>query len=236
MSRFGRRCLAIRHVAFEDAGLLAPLLAERGFDLAYREAGVDALDEAHFVEPALLIVLGGPIGVYETREYPFLHDEIAGLRARLALGRPTLGICLGAQLMAAALGARVAPGPAKEIGYAPVELTEAGRRSPLSAFEGASVLHWHGDNLDLPTGAERLAFTTICPTQAFSIGTHALGLQFHIETEPLALERWLIGHAVELAKAGIDPCGLREQAQQNGAATVEAGRRALARWLEGGGL
>jgi GMP synthase (glutamine-hydrolysing) len=228
-----RHCLAIRHVAFEDAGLIAPLLAERGFDLDTRDAGVDILGEAAFIEPALLIILGGPIGVYETREYPFLHEEIAGLNARLARRLPTLGICLGAQLMAAALGARVAPGPAKEIGYAPIELTEAGRRSPLAPLDGASVLHWHGDNLDLPLGAERLAFTNICPTQAFSIGAHALGLQFHIETEPQSLERWLIGHAVELAKAGIDPSVLRVQSRENGAATERAGRRVLTRWLEG---
>ena len=181
-------------------------------------------------------MLGGPIGVYETREYPFLQDEIAGLRARLALQRPTLGICLGAQLMAAALGARVAPGPAKEIGYAPIELAEAGRRSPLATLDGVPVLHWHGDNLDLPANAQRLASTTVCPTQAFSLGTHALGLQFHIETEPHTVERWLIGHAAELAGARINPAVLRTQAQQTGAATAEAGRRVLAKWLEGVGL
>jgi GMP synthase (glutamine-hydrolysing) len=236
MSAAGRQCLAIRHVAFEDAGILAPLLSERGVDLSYREAGVDPLDERDFVEPDLLIVLGGPIGVYETREYPFLLGEIVGLRARLALRRPTLGVCLGAQLMAAALGARVAPGPAKEIGYAQVELTEGGRRSPLAALEGVPVLHWHGDNFELPSGAERLAFTSLCPAQAFSIGGYALGLQFHIETEPQALERWLIGHAVELSRAGVDPPALRAQAQETGAATAQAGRRVLSKWLEGAGL
>jgi GMP synthase (glutamine-hydrolysing) len=236
MSRPERRCLAVRHVAFEDAGLLAPLLAERGVDLVYRDAGVDPLSESDFIAPDLLLVLGGPIGVYETREYPFLQEELAGLRARLAKRQATLGVCLGAQLMAAALGARVAPGPAKEIGYAPVELTDAGARSPLAMLAGVPVLHWHGDNLDMPESAERLAFTTICPTQAFSLGSYALGLQFHMETEPRALERWLIGHAVELARAGIDPCELRNQARECGAATSEAGRRVLAQWLEGAGL
>jgi GMP synthase (glutamine-hydrolysing) len=236
MSQPEWRCLAVRHVAFEDAGLLAPLLAERGVDLFYREAGVDPLCESDFIEPELLLVLGGPIGVYETREYPFLQGELAGLRARLAQRRATLGICLGAQLMAAALGARVAPGPAKEIGYAPVELSDAGQRSPLAFLAGVPVLHWHGDNLDLPEGAERLASTTVCPTQAFSIGDYALGLQFHLETEPRALERWLIGHAVELGRAGIDPCVLRTQARELGPATAEAGRRVLDKWLKGTGL
>ena len=128
------------------------------------------------------------------------------------------------------------PGPAKEIGYAPIELAEAGRRSPLATLDGVPVLHWHGDNLDLPANAQRLASTTVCPTQAFSLGTHALGLQFHIETEPHTVERWLIGHAAELAGARINPAVLRTQAQQTGAATAEAGRRVLAKWLEGVGL
>jgi GMP synthase (glutamine-hydrolysing) len=109
-------------------------------------------------------------------------------------------------------------------------------RSPLMAFEGDFALRRRGDKLDLPAGAECLASTAVCPTQAFSINSHALGLQFHIEAEPRAFERWLIGHAAELAKAGIDPCALRAQAQQSGAATAAAGRRVLARWLEGAGL
>ncbi len=236
MSRNGRRCLAVRHVAFEDAGLLAPLLAERGVDLAYRDAGVDAMDEESFVEPALLVVLGGPIGVYETREYPFLQDEIAGLRARLALQRPTLGICLGAQLMAAALGARVAPGPAKEIGYAPIELAEAGRRSPLATLDGVPVLHWHGDNLDLPANANDLPRRLFVRRKPSPSGLMRSDCSFTSRRSRIRVERWLIGHAAELAGARINPAVLRTQAQQTGAATAEAGRRVLAKWLEGVGL
>lgn len=227
------RCLAICHVAFEDAGLLAPILTARGIDLNYVEAGVDPLGTEKLLQPDLLVVLGGPIGVYETGAYPFLVEEIASLRARLDAGRPTLGICLGAQLIAAALGARVAAGPAKEIGYAPLTLTDEGQRSVLSPLEGVHVLHWHGDNLELPPGAECLASTKPCPNQAFVIGKHVLGLQFHIETPPQALERWLIGHACELAQAGIDPGALRAQAAQHGASTAAAGRRVLEKWLDG---
>lgn len=226
-------CLAIRHVAFEDAGLLAPILARRGIDLTYVEAGVDPLDKETLLRPDLLVVLGGPIGVYETDAYPFLVEEIASLRARLGAARPTLGICLGAQLIAAALGARVAAGPAKEIGYAPLTLTNEGRRSVIAPLEDVAVLHWHGDNLDLPPDAERLASTKSCPNQAFTIGKHVLGLQFHIETPPQALERWLIGHACELASAGIDPVSLRAQAAKHGALTASAGSRVLETWLDG---
>jgi GMP synthase (glutamine-hydrolysing) len=226
-------CLAIRHVAFEDAGLLAPILARRGIDLKYVEAGIDPLGKETLLQPDLLVVLGGPIGVYETNAYPFLVEEIAGLRARLDAGRPTLGICLGAQLIAVALGARVIPGPVKEIGYAPLTLTEEGRASVIAPLDDVAVLHWHGDNLDLPPGAVRLASTKSCPNQAFTIGHHVLGLQFHIETPPQALERWLIGHACELASAAINPVSLRAQAAKHGALTASAGSRVLETWLNG---
>jgi GMP synthase (glutamine-hydrolysing) len=229
-------CLALRHVAFEDAGLLDRVLAGRGIALGYLDVGVDTLDPNRIGAADLLLILGGPIGVYETREYPFLVAEIAAVGARLKADRPTLGICLGAQLMAAALGARVAPGPAKEIGYAPVDLTEAGRHSVLAALDGVPVLHWHGDNLELPDHAARLASTNVCPVQAFSIGVRALGLQFHIEAEPRRIERWLIGHAVELGKAGIDPGLVRQQVSRFGDATAAAGRDVFTSWLASVGL
>lgn len=226
-------CVAIRHLAFEDTGLIDGLLAVRGIGLSYVDVGIDPFDTAALLETDLLVVLGGPIGVYETEAYPFLAGEIDILRRRLAAQKPTLGICLGAQLIAAALGARVAPGPAKEIGYASIELTAEGKQSALAPFAEVDVLHWHGDNLDLPPGATRLASTKVCPTQAFAIGTRVLGLQFHIETDPRSLERWLIGHACELAQAKISPSLLREQAARTGQATADAGRRALDVWLAG---
>ncbi len=135
-------------------------------------------------------------------------------------------------MIAAALGARVAPGPAKEIGYAPIDLTEEGKRSVLAPFAGVDVLHWHGDNLDLPPGAVCLASTKVCPTQAFTIGTHVLGLQFHIETKPQKLESWLIGHAVELSKSGFRrrPCARR----RSGAVRRRlrpAGARSMPGWM-----
>src|ERR1700719_1784110 len=123
MTAVTRTCLAVRHVAFEDLGLLGPLLAARGYDIRYHDAGIARFDAETLVAPDLVIVLGGPIGVYERDSYPFIADEIAAIAARLAANKPTLGICLGAQMMAAALGARVAPGPVKEIGWAPLTLT-----------------------------------------------------------------------------------------------------------------
>jgi len=226
-----RNALALRHVAFEDVGVWAETLDAQGYDLAYVEVGPRPLPLERVQACDLLIVLGAPIGVYETDAYPFLVEEIAAIGRRLAARRPTLGVCLGAQLMATALGARVAPGPGKEIGYAPVELLPAAKGSPLAAIGGLSVLHWHGDAFDLPSGAERLAATALCPNQAFGLGDWALALQFHVEADPEAIESWLIGHTVELAKAGIDPRAIRADARRYGPAVAAAGRRVLDAWL-----
>ncbi len=228
-----RTALALRHVAFEGVGVWADLLRERGYDLQYADIGLEPIPREAAARCDLLIALGAPIGVYETEAYPFVIDEIAAIRARLEARRAIVGVCLGAQLMAAALGAKVAPGPGKEIGYAPVKLTEQGRASPLAMIEGVNVLHWHGDNLDLPPGAERLAVTALCPNQAFRIGAFALGLQFHVEADANGIEAWLIGHAAELAKAGIDPRVVRADARRFGEAGAAAGRALLAAWLDG---
>jgi GMP synthase (glutamine-hydrolysing) len=227
-----KTCLVVRHVAFEDLGLLGPLLAARGFDIRYLDAGVEPLETDTLIGPDLVVVLGGPIGVYETATYPFITDEVAAVAVRLRANKPMLGICLGAQMMAAALGGRVAPGPVKEIGWAPLTLTDAGKVSVLGPLDATPVLHWHGDNCKLPAGCELLASTAHCPVQAFSRLPSQLALQFHIETEPVQLERWLIGHTVELGKAGVDPRSLRDQARLHGAATAAAGRAVLSAWLD----
>jgi GMP synthase (glutamine-hydrolysing) len=225
-------CLAIRHVAFEDLGLLGPLVAARGYGVRCHDAGVQPLDAATLLAPDLLIVLGGPIGVYEREAYPFITDEIAAIAARIEADKPMLGICLGAQMMAAALGARVAPGPVKEIGWAPLTLTSAGQKSVLAPLGANAVLHWHGDNCELPAGCAHLASTQHCPVQAFMRTPSQLALQFHLETEPARLESWLVGHTVELGKAGIDPRELRAQARAFGPATRDVGHKVLAAWLD----
>lgn len=206
-----RSAVALRHVAFEDLGLLGPILSQNGWSVSYREAPADDLRDPAIEQSDLLIVLGGPIGVYDTKDYPFLLDEIRVLERRLAAGRATLGICLGAQLMAAALGAKVFAGATKEIGWGAVDLTAEGRASCLQplADDGARVLHWHGDTFDLPAGASRLASNANYENQAFSVDTYGLGLQFHLEVDPAALEKWYVGHAVELATARISVPELR---------------------------
>jgi len=232
MASMTKICLAVRHVAFEDLGLLGPLVAARGYGVRYHDAGVQPFDAETLLAPDLLIVLGGPIGVYEREAYPFITEEIAAVAARLEANKPILGICLGAQMMAAALGARVAPGPVKEIGWAPLTLTSAGRKSVLAPLDASPVLHWHGDNCELPAGCAHLASTQHCPVQAFVREPWQLALQFHLETEPPRFENWLVGHTVELGKGGIDPRELRAQARTLGPAARDAGRNVLAAWLD----
>lgn len=230
--------VAIRHVCFEDLGSFAGVLAARGIDVGYLEAGVDDLANLDALAPDVLIVLGGPIGAYEEAIYPFLADELRLLERRLAAERPTLGLCLGAQLMARALGARVYPGPAKEIGWTPLALTDAGRASPVVHLDGTrtSMLHWHGDTFDLPDGATLLASTALCRHQAFSRGKTTLAFQCHPEARAATMERWFIGHASELAAARIPVPRLRAETAQHGAILETQGARCFADWLEGVGL
>lgn len=212
MPREKPSAIAIRHVAFEDLGLLAPILDDLGWDVAYCDAATDDLTDRSIEKADLLIALGGPIGVYETDSYPFLTQEIRLIERRLKQNRATLGICLGSQLMARALGARVFPGHVKEIGWGGVQLTNAGRQSCLNplAEDGAKVLHWHGDTFDLPDRAVLLASNTLYPNQAFSFGSHALALQFHAEVDQRHLEEWFVGHAVELSTTDISAQDLRQ--------------------------
>ena len=232
-----RHAVVLSHVAFEDLGSLEAPLRERGFAIETVDVATARFPLPQAERCDLLVVLGGPIGVYDQREYPFLTSETACIAARLAARRPVLGICLGAQLMAAALGARVYPGAhGAEIGWSPIEAAPGPADSPewfapLLA-PGLAVFHWHGDTFDLPPGASHLAKTELYMNQSFSIDNFALGLQFHPEVTETGLERWYVGHAYELHYAGISPTRLRADAQRYAPALQEAAGRFWNLWLD----
>ena len=224
-----RLVVALRHVGFEDLGTFEDVLIERGFELRYIDACIDPLHPVDVLAPALFCVLGGPIGAYEEAIYPRVLAEIDLVKRRLDAKRPTLGICLGAQMMARALGARVYPGPVKEIGWKPLALTETGRTSPLAALgDDAPMLHWHGDTFDLPAGVRHLASTPEVPNQAFAADDFALALQFHPELRANLIERWLVGHACELAVNRIDINALRMDSGRYGESLAARGRTMFA--------
>lgn len=226
-----KTAVAIRHIAFEDLGFFEPVLEEAGYKVHYYDAGQDDLWTLDPIRTSLIVVLGGPMGVYERAEHPFLDEEIQLIQDRLAAGKPLLGICLGAQLIAHALGARVYPGPRKEIGLSTIRLTDAGRSSPLAAIgPDDPVLHWHGDTFELPRGADLLASTDAFSHQAFSVGRNVLALQFHLEAGD-AIDDWLTGHAEELAAEGIDTEELGRQVRTAAPRLKQVAGDALSTWL-----
>lgn len=231
-----RHALVLSHVAFEDLGSLEAPLRERGFAIETVEVATAHFSLAQVESCDLLVVLGGPIGVYDRQDYPFLTDEITCIATRLQARRPVLGICLGAQLMAAAQGSRVYPGAhGAEIGWSPIEAASV--LAPPEWFApllepGLYLMHWHGDTFDLPPGAVHLAKTDQYINQAFAIDNFALGLQFHPEVTANGLERWYVGHACELHHAGIAVAGLRADGQRYAPALQEAASQFWRLWLD----
>jgi GMP synthase (glutamine-hydrolysing) len=228
--------VALRHLLFEDLGLIEPFLVQRGWQVHYCDVGVNDLSATQIRNADLLAVLGGPIGAEDDALYPFLANEVRLIRERLINQKPILGICLGAQLMARALGATVRPMRRKEIGYAPVILTETAQHSPLAHIGNQPVLHWHGDQFSMPDGVESFASTPACPHQAFFIGSHAMAWQFHLEVDARRMEQWLIGHCGELSQIGIDRQQLRAAAGLHSARLEEILELVMEDFLSANGL
>lgn len=221
MSLKSLHAVVLSHLPFEDIGSLEPELLRRGLRINTVDVPTAQFPMPEIQSADLLVVMGGPIGVYEADDYPFLTAEIDAIRQRLSARKPTLGICLGAQLMAAAMGARVYPGDhGSEIGWQPLQPASG---SPAPAPEwfaplltcNLAVLHWHGDTFDLPEDTRLLASTKLYPNQAFAIDNFALALQFHPEILERNLERWYVGHTCELHAKKIDIKQLRNEARRH---------------------
>ena len=227
-----KKLLAIRHVPFEDLGSYALFLSDAGYSIQYVEAATADFTALAKRSWDLLVVLGGPIGVNDGADYPFLAPELNFVEARLKADAPTLGICLGSQFIAKALGAKVHRIKQAEIGWSPLSLTEAGKASPLKHLTGP-VFHWHGEAFDLPAGALNLASTALTPHQGFSWGKATLAMQFHPEVTQRGLEQWYVGNTSELRELDLKPGELRRGAAAHAAAMQEQGGLLLNDWLAG---
>ena len=187
------RILVFQHVAAEPLGTLDPLIRRRGHRVKFVNFERDPHARPRLDRYRGLIVLGGPMNVAERGQRSHLQTEIDVIAAALADGKPVLGICLGAQLLAHALGAQIRRHPVSEIGWYDLALTDPGRNDPVLAPLGAAlpVFQWHGCSFDIPAGAAHLARTSGCENQAFRHGANAYGLQFHMEMDQRLVERWL---------------------------------------------
>jgi GMP synthase-like glutamine amidotransferase len=217
-----KRAIVLQHTPTEGPERVGELLAERkvALDVRHLYRG-DAVPE-HVGAGELVVAMGGPMGVGDVDDprYPFLAREIALLREAIARDRPVLGICLGAQLLAAAAGARVYPNTrraadgavvmAREVGWGPVDFANASREPALAGLRARElVLHWHGDTFDLPRGAVPLASTPLCRNQAFRLGWKHFALQFHCELPAEAIAVWVREDAAYVQEANGPEGGAR---------------------------
>lgn len=223
-----KRALIIRHVPVEGiAGFRDPVEAA-GYHIDrvdVTDPGFSAIDLS---EPDLVIMMGGPMSVYEQDRYPWIACQQKRLTQRLELDRPTLGVCFGAQLVAAALGAEVFRGPQKEVGYSKLTILDPA----LSRLENLPVLHWHGDTFALPDNTERLASSALYENQAFRRGRNVLALQFHAE---MGLDErfaaWVDNWPNDISDAGTTAERLRADHAEYGRPSLSAGQETIAEWL-----
>jgi GMP synthase-like glutamine amidotransferase len=172
-----------QHVSFEGLGSIEPWLDSNGYTLT-RTRFFESADLPDPEAIDLLLVMGGPMSVNDEDPYPWLAMEKQFVRKIIESGKPVLGICLGAQIIASAMGAKVFPSPVKEIGWFPIQALSAAKGSVFNFPSSEIVFHWHGETFDLPPGAIRLAKSEGCENQAFQLGKRVVGLQFHLETTP----------------------------------------------------
>jgi GMP synthase (glutamine-hydrolysing) len=201
------RVIVLQHYGCETLGAIADALRWRGVEWNYFSFAEGPSPAPDMRAAQGLIVLGGPFSVYLPDRYPFVRSEIELIRQALELGKPVLAICLGSQLLAAALGARVHSGDAPEIGWLPVRLEAAAEQDRL--FHGLPpsfvTCVWHGDVFELPPQAVSLARSELTACQAFRHGTNAYGLLFHLEMQPQMVAACVSAFESRLRRAGIDP-------------------------------
>lgn len=211
------RLLVFQHVAAEPLGTLDPLIRRRGHRIRFKNFERHPDAQLNTERYHGLVVLGGPMNVDEHPQRTHLRNEMLAIEAMLKQGKPVLGICLGAQLLAHVLGAAVPRNPVKEIGWYPLHKTAAGSQDPVLAplDDTTPVFQWHGCRFDIPQGAVHLARSSDCEQQAFRYGDNAYGFQFHLEMDERLIERWLANPAYreELQAAGLPHDGHADREQ-----------------------
>lgn len=229
-----KTALIIRHVPYEGVAGFRPPIEAAGYDVDRIDVSDPRFSSLDLTEPELVIMMGGPMGVYEQEKYPWISCQLGRLARRLEADRPTLGVCFGAQMMAAALGGQVFAGPTSEVGFHPVTLHAGAQAGPLRHVSGVPVLHWHGDTFTLPGNVELLASSEHYHHQAFRRGNRILALQFHAEMglDP-RFEAWLEGGEHAMARAGTTAERLRAEHDRLGPGAVAAGQAMIAEWLQG---
>ncbi|GAA1838853.1 glutamine amidotransferase-related protein [Agromyces salentinus] len=225
--------LVLRHDPAIGLGNLGPTLESHGYQIVTVDTPVTDVAALDPLAPDLVVVLGGEEGAYETERYPYLSDELGLLRARIDAEAPVFGVCLGAQLLASALGAAVYRGERKEVGWLEVTPTTAGRTSPLRHFAGIPTAQWHGDTFDLPDDVERLASSERYANQAFRRGDWLLAVQFHPEVTVGIHEGWLAAWGDELPEHGTTSDRMRADRARLGAAAESASALLLGEYLDG---
>ncbi|MBE7415584.1 MAG: gamma-glutamyl-gamma-aminobutyrate hydrolase family protein [Deltaproteobacteria bacterium] len=200
-----KRALVITHVAHEGLGTFRRPL-ERGFIVERLDIHRGAALPPRIDGFDALIVMGGPMGVYEEEKYPFIKKELRLIESALKERVPVLGVCLGAQLLARASGARVYKGDAREIGWHRVALEDeaASDRLFMGFPDEFTVFQWHGDTFDVPPGGVRLASSGLFPNQVVKVGPNAYGVQFHFEVTEAMVREWLALNSAEVAEARVD--------------------------------
>ncbi|HPF20171.1 MAG TPA: type 1 glutamine amidotransferase [Syntrophomonas sp.] len=222
------RLLVIQHVSAEGLGLFHDPLMARGWELDIRcmdMAGVSLPDNLAGYQA--FIILGGPMGAYEENIYPYLYKVEELVREAATNNLPTVGICLGGQIIARALGAEVCPNPEKEIGWSHISILGEGKSSPLflGLPDELPVFQWHGDTFSLPTGAVLLATSTVCRNQAFLYNDHIWALQFHLEVNPTMIDHWSVLYENELSEfAGTDAAAVLSRDTRERWDSMQTGR------------
>lgn len=230
---------AIQHVGYEDLGSLEGVLKSRGFTVRYLCSRNLDYGRLYAGDADLIVVLGGPMGVYEVDKHPWIPFEIQFIQERVETQKPLLGICFGSQIIAKACGGDAYKGPqGKEIGWQKITVNDEGMKTPLRHLDGSltNMMHWHGDTFDLPEGAVILASSDKYKKQAFKIGDTILALQCHPEVTEAKLRLWYASGKSELAEVGKTVDEMRAEAELYNKTLSKQAALFLNEWLDEQGL